>query len=362
MLKSDLRREARMGKKKKTLPKNFNDLIKAGDISALKEVFEQCELDARGGYSKSTALSFFDIPDELVRWLVEQGANINASDSYGRTALHNHAKSWRGNTELLLELGANIEAVDYQNETPLFAAAGSFNPDAVYTLVAKGANINAENKMKQTSLENALSRCRNIDIVHMTKVADILLKAGATVTQKMKESIKRIGNDFEFYREGFNKENLNHTDEALLLLYELFDVLPVEKRITHDGSSPITVTAKGWQAQHNELWKLLIPSQGHAKTVQGEVIRITGKISYEILDNGSINWDNQFRKMLNSLEQYFSLGIPLQPAELEETKILAKELQKGNGGNEIARLCELAVRWVLSNLNPIRLGVPDYKR
>jgi ankyrin repeat protein len=351
-----------MGRKKKNLPKNFDELIEAGDISALKEVFMQCELDARGGYSKSTALSFFNIPNELVRWLVEQGADINARDSYGRTALHKHAKSWCGNTELLLELGANIEALDYQNETPLFAAAGSFKPNAVHTLAAKGANLCAENKMKQTPLEKALAMCKNIDIVNMAEVADILLNAGATVTPEMKDSIKRIGNDFEFHREGFNKEYLNQTDEALLRLYELFDVPPVGRRKIHDGTSPIAVSTKGWQAQHHELWSLLIPSQGHANTVQGEVIRITGKVSYEVLDNGGINWDNQFRQMLNSLNYYFSLGTPLHPAELQEAETLVKKLRNGHGSDEPARLCELAVHWVLSNLNPITLEEPGYKR
>ncbi|MED3549213.1 hypothetical protein [Cytobacillus praedii] len=351
-----------MGRKKKTLPKNFDELIEAGEISALKEVFTQCELDARGGYSKSTALSFFNIPNELVRWLVEQGADINAGDTYGRTALHKHAISWCGNTELLLELGADIEAIDYQNETPLFAAAGSFKPIAVHTLVAKGANISAQNKMKQTPLEKALAVCRNIDIVSMAKVADILLNAGATVTPAMKDSIKRIGNDFEFHREGFNKEYLNQTDEALLRLYELFEVPPVEKRKTHDGTSSITVSTKRWQAQHHELWSLLVPSKGHANTVQGEVIRITGKVSYEILDNGGINWDNQFRQMLNRLNHYFNLGTPLHPALLQEAKTLVNKLQNGHGSDEPARLCELAVRWVLSNPNPITLEQPDYKR
>lgn len=351
-----------MGKKKKTLPKNFDELIDTGDISALKEVFTKCELDARGGYSKSTALSFYQVPNELVSWLVEQGADINARDNYGATPLHKHAMSWCGNTELLLDLGADIEAVDYQNETPLFAAAGSFKPKAVLTLVTKGANIGAKNKMGKTPLEKALAMCRNADIVNMAEVADILLKAGTTITQEMKDSVKRIGNDFEFHREGFNKEYLKQTDEALLRLYELFDVPPVEKRKTHDGASPITVSTKGWDAQHNELWNLLIPSKGHAKTVQGEVIRITGKMSYEILDNGGINWDNQFRKMLNSLIHYFSLGTPLNPALLQEAATLAKELHNGNGNDEPARLCELAVSWVLSNPNPIAMEQPEYKR
>ena len=67
-----------MAKKKKTLPKNFDELIKENNLGTLKNVFETCELDARGGYGKETALSFYGVPDELVRWLVENGADIEA--------------------------------------------------------------------------------------------------------------------------------------------------------------------------------------------------------------------------------------------------------------------------------------------
>lgn len=351
-----------MARKRKTLPKNFNELIEAGDIVALQEVFTKCELEAYGGYSKTTALSFFKVPDELVRWLVEQGADVNARDNYKRTALHNQAISWHGNIELLLELGADIEALDSQNETPLFAAAAFFKPNAVRTLVDKGANISAVNRMGRTPLDTALAVCRNIDIVHVVEIADILLTAGATITTNMQGAVKRIGENFEFHREGFNKEYLNETDAALSRLYERFDVPPVEKRMTHDGMSSITVNTKGWQAQHNELWNLLIPSQGHAQTIQGEVIRITGKVSYEILNNGGINWDNEFRKMLKSLNDYFSLGTPLHSDALQEVATLAKELSKGDGDEEPARLCELAVQWVLSNPNPIILEQPEYMR
>lgn len=216
--------------------------------------------------------------------------------------------------------------------------------------------------MNETPLDKALAVCRNINIVDLVEISEIFLSASIAVTPEMKDSIKRIGKDFEFHREGFNKEYLNETDEALSRLYELFDVPPVEKRKTHDGTSPITVSTKGWQAQHNELWDLLIPSQGHAQTVQGEVIRITGKVSYEILDNGGINWDNDFRKMLKSLNHYISLGTPLHPAALQESINLAKELHKGDGDEEPARLCKLAVQWVLRNPNPIILEQPEYKR
>ncbi|MDO7907677.1 ankyrin repeat domain-containing protein [Paenibacillus sp. JX-17] len=351
-----------MGRKRKTLPKNFEELITAGDVTALKDVFTRCELDARGGHSKSTALSFYQVPDELVRWLVEKGADIHARNNYGETPLHNHARSWCGNPELLLNLGADLEAMNNRKETPLFAAAGSFHPKAVHILVTRGANINAKNIAGKTPLEKALSLCSNVNIVNMAEIAGILLAAGTAVTPEMKDSVKRIGTDFEFHREAFNEEYLQQTDEALLRLYELFDVTPIGKRMTHDGTSSITISTKGWQAQHGELWSLLVPSKGHAKTVQGEVIRITGKISCEILGNGGTNWDLQYRKMLNRLIDYFGLGTPLSSTLLQEAAALAKELHSGKGEDEPARLCELAVQWVLSNPHPIALEQPDYKR
>lgn len=54
----------------------------------------------------------------LVRWLVEQGADINARDKYQRTPLYSQAGTWSGNIPLFLELGAELEALDYQNQTP----------------------------------------------------------------------------------------------------------------------------------------------------------------------------------------------------------------------------------------------------
>jgi ankyrin repeat protein len=141
-----------MAKKKKTLPKNFYELIKENNIDNLKIVFDTCELDARGGYGKSTALSFFNIPDELVRWMVEKGADIEAVDIYERTALHCRTMARSGNITVLLELGANVNAIDKYGDTPLhFAAGSSFNVSSVEKLIAYGADANAFNTNKQTN-------------------------------------------------------------------------------------------------------------------------------------------------------------------------------------------------------------------
>ncbi|MDR0480427.1 MAG: hypothetical protein LBG66_00920, partial [Gallionellaceae bacterium] len=80
-------------KKKKTLPKDFKELIEAGDIAALKAVFDDREFDARGGfYKEETALHFWGVPDELVRWLVVQGLDINTqTPTYKMTPLNQQA-------------------------------------------------------------------------------------------------------------------------------------------------------------------------------------------------------------------------------------------------------------------------------
>ncbi len=351
-----------MAKKRKTLPKNFDELIKAGDLSVLEEVFTKSDINAYGGYSKQPALSFYSISPEWIRWLVEHGADIEARDEYGKTPLHSHAQSWCGHAELLIELGADIEALDRDRETPLFRAATSFHPNTVRMLLDRGAQVNAVNKSGQTPLQEALSRCSNNNITGMAPIAEMLLEAGAIRTPDMQEYVERIGANFEFHRAGFNKDSVDETDAALRRLYEIFDVTPIEKRHMHDGVSPITVSKTSWQEQHDELWSWLVPSQGAAQTVQGEVIRVTGKISYEIMNNGGGNWDKEFRKILKAVLHYFSMGVPLEPDLLEEAAVLAKDLQHGDDYEAPARLCELAVKWVLANPTPIALPEPDYRR
>jgi hypothetical protein len=132
----------------------------------------------------------------------------------------------------------------------------------------------------------------------------------------------------------------------------------------HDGVSPITVSSQGWQKQHHELWGFLVPSQGAAKTVQGEVIRITGRVSDELYRNGGANWNADYRKMLNALIKHFASCEPLPPEELTEAKEMAASITaKGDDEDTVIdRLCELAVRWVLQNPNPAPLEKPDYNR
>jgi len=353
-----------MAKKRKTLPKDFSELIKRGDIDALKAVFDTCEINAYSGYNKDPAMSTYDIPEELVRWLVFQGADINATDAtYKRTPLHFHS-SGRYTTiiDVFLELGADVNAVDCYGSTPLHFAAGS-SSQKVTALLAHGANPLSENNSKQTPLAYALARASNIDIEKMSEIASILLKAGTPITPAMLESVERIGKDFEWHRANFAKDSVIATSAALECLYEIFGVTPVEKRHMHDGVSPIVVPTGKPTNQHYELWQLLVPSSGSAKTVQGEVIRITGKIHGEIFRNGACNWDKGFRQMLDALLLHFASETALNVALLNEAENAIKQIRpQGDGDEEINRLCELAVAWVALNPQPVFLNETNYDR
>lgn len=349
-----------MAKKRKTLPKDFDDILERGNLTELKAVFESCEIDARGGYRKQTALAFDKCPDELARWMAAQGADLSSTDTWGNTPLHSRARSRRSSISVLLELGADVHNKGSSIGTPLHAAAASHIVANAELLLQQGARVDERNQEQLTPLELALRGCSNIDIQNMVLLARVLLDAGAEKTPRMRGFVEEIGSRFEFHRHGFRPDLVEVMSNALGELYEIFQVTPVPHRQIHDGSTPIIVKSQSWQSQHQELWNLLVPSSGPAATVQGEVIRISGRVAHELEDNGGGNWDGEYDQMADAFLEHMKSGASLLPPELTETAVIVAQLKRKSG--DTARMAELAVKWVLQNLNPIKLKPPSYQR
>ena len=125
-------------KKRKTLPKDFDSLLQTGDLTSLQAVFDACELNARGSCYKHTALAYDACPDELARWLVAQGADLSATDTWGNTPLHRRARSRHGSIAVLLELEADVHSSSASVGTPLHAAADSLQVSHAEQLLAHG--------------------------------------------------------------------------------------------------------------------------------------------------------------------------------------------------------------------------------
>lgn len=122
--------------------------------------------------------------------------------------------------------------------------------------------------------------------------------------------------------------------------------------------------------EHEEfqlLWDSLVPSMGKAETAQGEIIRIAGRIQHEFLDNGCINWDNDFRKMLDAFLKYVQLGNGVSKEDLMSAE-LSVQLLKENGDRGFIDdrlttvLCSCAMAWVKQNPETIPPLESDYIR
>lgn len=344
------------------LPQNFDKLVEAGDIAALKAVFNDCEPDARSRNYECTALHFEGIPKEFARWLLERGADANALDEGGNTPLNQCA-----NVEiarLLLDFGAEINQPNRSGDTPLHSAVARRRLDMIGLLIERGSDINAVNDMERTPLADALSGCFIEEIPDTAEIAALLFGAGVEITPYMSANVKSIGTCLEQYREDFPPGIIKKAEAGMKKLYTLFGVKPIPKRKIHDGASKIIIKAKkNWQKQHDELWNFLVPNAGAARTVQGEVIRITGRISGEMFQNGGGNWDADYRKMTDALLRHFASGVALSPEDLEKAASLATIIRPcGDGYDESLGLSELAVKWVLQNPEPIPLSKINYRR
>ena len=107
-----------------------------------------------------------------VQTLLAEGANINAKDNHGQTALFMAA--FGGHTEivkLLLGKGADVNAKDNDGATGLMIAALSGRTEIVKLLLEKGADINAKTTDgKWTALGLAKSKGHS-DIVRLLEKA-----------------------------------------------------------------------------------------------------------------------------------------------------------------------------------------------
>ena len=153
-----------------------------------------------------------------------------------------------------------------------------------------------------------------------------------------------------------NKDSVEEYSAALEGLYKLFDVTPVPRRKSNSLDKKIEVKSETWQEQFGELWDSLVPGNGPAISVQGELIRISGKISHELLDNGGINWDEDYQKMLESIEKYVSEGVDKINKEIIE---ICKKINVNTDEETLLLFTKLVVEWVLANPNQIKLEEED---
>lgn len=63
------------------------------------------------------------------------------------------------------------------------------------------------------------------------------------------------------------------------------------------------------------IWRNLVPKNGQAHTVQGELLRAVEKLRWEAQENGNINWDDGFVILVDFLEQTLNAHAGFTDAE-----------------------------------------------
>ena len=364
--------------KKKELVENFQEIIDSGDMEAFKKVFDTCEISATqaprqvgSGRTKHlwktncNAISYKNLTPAHIQFLVDNGLNVNANCGYGYPAITFHDSNPE-NLRCLLDNGADLECVaSPQFGTPLAIACMCLHADGVRNLIDAGASINVTGFEEMSLIDLALSHCDD-DGDRMSQalsIAKTLLEHGAETTDDTEEYLSVVGKRFAYHKDDMTKEQVDEIAPLLDELFTRFDISPivVPHIDKHDGISEIKVTGKTWKEQYNELWKKLVPDSGKAKTVQGEMIRIIGKASYEILDNGGLNWGEDYRKMLKALSGYMSSFNSSGNAPVDEANKIIKKISASTDEKTLYRLTEIIVNLVVDNPQPVPLGEVNYE-
>ena len=283
------------------------------DLGAAMAIILEAGLDAVGPNGERVidrAVSMLCAP--LVRWLIDQGCDIASSGSDGDTPLH-AALYWK-----------QLEIVN--------------------VLLAAGAPIEAAGRNGYTPLTRAFVNC----FCDPTPFARALLERGAIVT----DHVRTLGDQW------------NPTAFSNLLR---------DFGISHEAApnpepAPTVASAIGrigvppgpWKRQFEALWKMLVPSRGAATTLQGEVIRLSGKLTREAYGNGNINWNPTLAKAWQFIGATLVQDETLSPAQQRLlTRSLAEIIENHHSpdvsgdGSPYYLVQEMVVQWVVAHHEPI---------
>jgi len=154
------------------------DAAKQGNREAVRSLLnDRADVNASepdGTTALHWAVHRYDL--EMADLLIRAGANVNAANEYGVTPLSVACSN--GNSALavrLLEARANPNAALWSGETPLMTCARTGSTEAVKSLLTRGADVNAKESQKgQTALMWAAANKR-------AEIVRALIEAGADI-------------------------------------------------------------------------------------------------------------------------------------------------------------------------------------
>jgi ankyrin repeat protein len=149
---------------------DFFNAVKNGDYNKVKQILAAgIDVDVTEDTKTALMLAAKEGHQNIVKLLLENGANINKKNKSHNTALHFAVFNKHNNiVKLLIEKGAEINAKGYAGQTPLVLAAEIDNIEAAKLLIQKGADIKAVDHASCTALTYAILH-ENKELINILK-------------------------------------------------------------------------------------------------------------------------------------------------------------------------------------------------
>ena len=202
-----------------TGPLPLIDAVKNVDREAVRSLLKQGANVNATQADGATALHWASYRDDLesADLLIRSGANVNARNDLGATPLwaacQNGSESMVGR---LLTAGANPNAALLLGETPVMVAARSGSPAVVELLAAQGANVNARAARGQTALMWAVAQKH-------PEVVKVLIANGADIHARSDSRTEVMAVPPHGYLE-YNRAIPHGSDTALIFAARVDDL------------------------------------------------------------------------------------------------------------------------------------------
>lgn len=96
---------------------------------------------------------------------------------------------------------------------------------------------------------------------------------------------------------------------AAFLLSLRYDNRYLDDRYKHVMSQTTAITQVTYNGNSQDtalwIWENLVPDQGRAHSLQGEVLRVIEALCFEAQCNGNLNWDSQFDALIDFLRRAY---------------------------------------------------------